>query len=133
MRFLARQRGRAASRPALLALLEVFFTLTPSAAAVERNWSVKDFIIYMRRNPLTGARSETEELVAIYWNLRIAEREPLSSSEELVVLRARLYSCQVSHIRNRIGSRRPTGAAACATISKTCTPPTPTTSSASTS
>ena len=131
MRFLARQRGRAASRPALLALLEVFFTLAASAAAVERNWSVQDFIIYMRRNPLTGARSE--ELVAIYWNLRIAEREPLSSSEELVVLRARLYSCQVSHIRNRIGSRRPTGAAACATISKTCTPPPTTTSSASTS
>ena len=25
------------------------------------------------------------------------------------MLRARLYSCQVSHIRNRIGSRRPTG------------------------
>lgn len=83
--------------PALLALVEVIFSLVASLAAAERNWSAQALIVSNRRNRLTG--DKIEKLVAIYWNLRMlagifAEREPLASADELTAWRSRLLSLQ---------------------------------------
>ncbi|KAG8465793.1 hypothetical protein KFE25_005363 [Diacronema lutheri] len=57
--------------PILSKLLCIIFSLAPSTAGAERNWSIQDFIVSKRRNRLTDARGT--ELVAIYWNLRALE------------------------------------------------------------
>jgi hypothetical protein len=57
--------------PILLKLLCIIFSLAPSSAGAERNWSIQDFIVSKRRNRLTDARGT--KLVAIYWNLRTLE------------------------------------------------------------
>jgi len=48
------------------------YSLAPSSAGAERNWSIQDFIVSKRRNRLTEGRGT--KLVAIYWNSRALER-----------------------------------------------------------
>lgn len=54
--------------PFLQNLLKSLWSLAPSAASAERNWSLQDFIFSSRRVRLNGVRGT--KLVSIYWNLR---------------------------------------------------------------
>lgn len=69
--------------PTLRKLALKLFSLPPSAAAAERNWSTQDFLISKRRNRLAADRAN--KLISIYFNHRSLgshPERPMGLSEE---------------------------------------------------
>lgn len=78
--------------PLLRRVLLIIFSLVPSAAAAERNWSVQDFIFSRRRNRLDGARGT--QLVYIYFNTRSLARRVEQNEIRLAEWRERSNSLE---------------------------------------
>lgn len=76
--------------PKLRDVLKTIFSLSPTAAGAERNWSIQDFIFSKRRNRLDGERGT--RLVYVYWNLRALEARKRSDKADLSKWRADLQT-----------------------------------------